>query len=102
MPLVYWPDDFCAALVTHHFTVARFDNRDTGTSTHLEAAGAPGLAAMLLRPAAAAPYRLEDMTDDAVSVLDALGWPAAHVVGHSLGAMIAQTIASGTRLACER
>ncbi|WP_433432184.1 alpha/beta fold hydrolase [Nonomuraea sp. CA-141351] len=93
MPLAWWPDDFCTALAEHGFAVARMDNRDTGTSTHLTAAGVPRLAAMLLRPAQAAPYRLEDMADDAAVVLDALGWRDAHLVGHSLGAMIAQTLA---------
>lgn len=93
MPSVYWPGDFCAVLAEHGFQIARFDNRDTGLSTHLDAAGIPGLLAMLLNPRSAAPYRLQDMADDTTAVLDALGWPAAHVVGHSLGAMIAQTLA---------
>jgi len=93
MQLLAWPDDFCAGLVERGFAVARFDNRDVGESTHLHDAGAPGLTALLLRPAAVAAYRLEDMADDAVAVLDALGWDSAHVVGASLGGMIAQTVA---------
>jgi pimeloyl-ACP methyl ester carboxylesterase len=74
--MLYWHDEFCTALVERGFLVARFDNRDSGLSTHPSAA-----------------YRLEDMADDAVAVLDALGWRAAHVVGRSLGGMIAQTMA---------
>lgn len=92
MQMIFWPDEFCAELADHGFAVARFDNRDVGQSTHFSHAGAPSLAAMLTRPRAAA-YRLSDMADDAVAVLDALGWSSAHVVGASLGGMIAQTIA---------
>jgi pimeloyl-ACP methyl ester carboxylesterase len=89
----YWHDGFCAALVERGFRVARFDNRDAGLSTHLTEAGVPRPLQMLRRPGDAAVYRLEDMADDAVAVLDALGWKAAHVVGRSLGGMIAQTMA---------
>ena len=75
------------------FAVTRFDNRDTGLSTRFSTAGVPSLFMMLTRPAAAVIYRLEDMADDAISVLDALGSDGAHIVGVSLGGMIAQTIA---------
>jgi pimeloyl-ACP methyl ester carboxylesterase len=91
--MLFWPDDLCAALADAGFAVARFDNRDTGLSSRFSTAGVPSLFTMLTRPAAAAVYRLEDMADDAVSVLDALEWDSAHIVGVSLGAMIAQTIA---------
>jgi pimeloyl-ACP methyl ester carboxylesterase len=90
--MLYWHDEFCAALAERRFWVARFDNRDAGLSTHLSAAGVPKQLRMLRRPAEAAVYRLEDMADDA-AVLDALGWTAAHLVGRSLGGMIAQTMA---------
>jgi pimeloyl-ACP methyl ester carboxylesterase len=93
MQMLFWPDDFCTALAARGFAVARFDNRDVGLSTHLRHAGAPRLGAMLTRPAAVAPYLLDDMAADAVAVLDALGWSSAHVVGASLGGMIAQTVA---------
>lgn len=71
--------DFCAALVDAGFHVARFDNRDAGSSTHLDKS--------------APKYDLGDMAADAVAVLDALGWPAAHIVGASLGGMIGQVMA---------
>ena len=70
--MLIWPEDFCAALAGRGFQVARFDNRDTGLSTHLTGAPAPGWLKTMLRPAAA-PYRLEDMAEDAVAVMNALG-----------------------------
>jgi pimeloyl-ACP methyl ester carboxylesterase len=91
--MLFWPDELCAALTERGFVVTRFDNRDAGLSTHLSAAGVPNQLEMLTRPAQAAAYRLEDMADDAVAVLDASGWRAAHVVGQSMGGMIAQTMA---------
>jgi pimeloyl-ACP methyl ester carboxylesterase len=93
MQMLYWPEAFCAALVARGFRVARFDNRDAGLSTHLTQAGVPNLLGMLIRRGKNAPYRLEDMAEDAVAVLDALGWRSAHVAGRSLGGMIAQTLA---------
>ena len=90
--MLIWPEGFCTALVDRGFRVARFDNRDTGLSTHLTGASAPGWLTAMLRPSAV-PYRLHDMADDAVAVMDALGWPDAHVVGASLGGMIAQALA---------
>ncbi len=90
----YWHDDFCATLAENRFHVARFDNRDAGRSTHLDGARAPSRRTARRDPGAA-PYRLEDMAEDAVAVLDALGWASAHIVGHSLGAMVAQTLAIG-------
>jgi pimeloyl-ACP methyl ester carboxylesterase len=90
--MLIWPEDFCAALADRGFRVARFDNRDTGLSTHLTGTPAPGWLTTMLRPSAA-PYRLADMADDALAVMDALGWPDAHVAGASLGGMIAQELA---------
>jgi pimeloyl-ACP methyl ester carboxylesterase len=91
--MLAWPDDACAALVERGFQVARFDNRDTGLSIHLHHAGRPSKLALLLRPSRAVGYHLTDLADDAVAVLDALGWQSAHVVGESLGGMIAQSMA---------
>jgi pimeloyl-ACP methyl ester carboxylesterase len=71
----------------------RFDNRDVGLSTHLHDAPAPDVLAALQGDFASASYRLEDMAEDAAGLLDALHLPAAHVVGASMGGMIAQTIA---------
>jgi pimeloyl-ACP methyl ester carboxylesterase len=90
--MLYWHDDFCTALAQRGFQVVRFDNRDSGESTHLEWAGTPNTRRVARHPDPA-PYRLEDMADDAVAVLDALSWESAHVVGHSMGSMIAQTLA---------
>lgn len=91
--LIDWPDGCCRQLVDQGFSVARFDNRDAGLSTHFTEAGTPSQLKMLLRPGSAAAYRLEDMAGDAIAILDALGWSSAHLVGESLGGMIAQTLA---------
>ncbi len=92
MQMIMWHEQFCDALVERGFTVARFDHRDVGASTHLHEFGRPTLLQMMLRPSAS-PYQLTDMAADAISVLDALGWRRAHLVGISLGAMIAQEVA---------
>jgi pimeloyl-ACP methyl ester carboxylesterase len=93
MQMLLWHDDFCAALVDAGFTVVRFDNRDAGLSTHLHAAGMPSLLSIGLQRRSAATYRLDDMADDAAAVLDAVGWSSAHVIGVSMGGMIAQAMA---------
>jgi pimeloyl-ACP methyl ester carboxylesterase len=90
--MIVWPEDLCAALADRGFQVARFDNRDTGLSTHLTGTPAPGWLKTMLRPSTA-PYRLDDMAEDALAVMDALGWPTAHLVGASMGGMIAQILA---------
>ena len=59
--MIYWHDEFCAALVERRFWMVRFDNRDAGLSTHLSSAGVPNQLRMLRRPAEAAVYSLEDM-----------------------------------------
>lgn len=93
MQMVMWPDDLCAMLADRGFAVARFDNRDAGLSTHFSAAGRPGLAKDWFRAGRVAAYRLEDMSDDALAVMDALGWSSAHLFGASLGGAIAQLTA---------
>jgi pimeloyl-ACP methyl ester carboxylesterase len=93
MQRIFWPDEFCQGLIDRGFTITRFDNRDAGESTHFRTAGRPSMLAMFTRPETVAPYRLDDMADDAVAVLDAVDWPTAHVAGASMGGMIAQTLA---------
>ncbi len=90
--MLIWPDEFCQALADRGFHVARFDNRDTGLSTHLHDAPAPGWLETMLRPSAA-PYRLSDMAGDGLAVMDRLGWGSAHIIGASLGGMVAQIVA---------
>jgi pimeloyl-ACP methyl ester carboxylesterase len=90
--LISWDDRFCEQLAARGFFVIRFDNRDSGLSTKIEAAGEPDLlAAIAGNPSPA--YRLEDMADDAVGVLSALGIRAAHIVGVSMGGFISQLVA---------
>jgi pimeloyl-ACP methyl ester carboxylesterase len=84
--LIHWDEELCELLVEQGHHVVRFDNRDAGLSTHFHAEGAPAMGA----PSA---YLLDDLADDAAGLMDALGWPAAHVVGASMGGMIAQALA---------
>lgn len=88
--MVNWHADFCAALaqVRH---VVRFDNRDVGESQWLE--GDVDLAACFAGDTSSAVYTLEDMADDLAGLLDALSLESAHLVGASMGGMVAQTVA---------
>ena len=92
--MIAWHEDFCRMLVDRGFHVVRFDNRDIGRSTHLTSVKPPSVKQLLLRDKRAAAYRLEDLAADAVALLDHLGVERAHVVGASMGGMIAQTIAA--------
>lgn len=98
MQLTSWPDAFCQALVQGGFRVVRFDNRDSGLSARAPAGRLPrvwrAVAASLLRLPLRIPYRLQDMAGDAIRVLDALQIQRAHVVGASMGGMIAQVLAA--------
>lgn len=95
--MVHWDDDFCRELAGHGFRVIRFDNRDIGKSTRLTG-GKPLrpielIKLRLFKIAPEAPYKLWDMANDVVGLLDTLGIKAAHIVGASMGGMIAQEIA---------
>src|SRR4051794_9971787 len=90
--MVAWHDDFCRQLAGHGFFVIRHDNRDIGRSSRVEGR-APSLWQLLRRDPRAATYTLAEMAGDSLGVLDALGIERAHVVGASMGGMIAQTVA---------
>jgi pimeloyl-ACP methyl ester carboxylesterase len=95
--LILWPEALCQGLAAKGFRVVRFDNRDIGKSTHLADLPAPDARALMAEVMAgkrpAVPYTLDDMADDAVGLMDALRVERAHIVGASMGGMIAQLIA---------
>ncbi|MEA2313646.1 MAG: hypothetical protein QOI03_338 [Solirubrobacteraceae bacterium] len=94
--MVAWHEDFCRALAERGLFVIRFDNRDIGRSTHMVGAP-PTIRQLLTRSRHAAHYSLADMAQDAAALIDALGISPAHVVGASMGGMIAQTLAARHR-----
>ena len=88
-----WHEDFCSALAGRGFHVIRYDNRDVGRSQKMSGR-APSTLQLLRRDKRAASYTLEDMAADGIGVLDHLGIERAHVMGASMGGMIAQTMAA--------
>jgi len=88
-----WHEDFCAELAARGFHVIRYDNRDVGRSTRMRGRP-PTRVQLVLRSKKAAGYTLDDMAADGAGLLDALGVERAHVVGASMGGMIAQTLAA--------
>jgi pimeloyl-ACP methyl ester carboxylesterase len=95
--MVIWDEEFCRALSARGFRVIRFDNRDVGESTRMDKLRAPNMQRQLLNRLRGKPiqtaYTLDDMANDTFGLMDALGIESAHVVGLSLGGMIAQCMA---------
>jgi pimeloyl-ACP methyl ester carboxylesterase len=95
--MIHWDDDFCRQLAARGFRVIRFDNRDIGKSSKMT--GGKRLSPFeliklrFLKIPVAAPYKLHDMAEDVIGLMDALGIKSAHVVGASMGGMIAQEMA---------
>ena len=97
--MIGWTEPFCEGLAARGHRVVRFDNRDVGLSTKLEDVEHDNALEAMRNTQAGkpvrAPYRLRDMAADAVGLMDALGLDRAHVVGASMGGMIAQELAIG-------
>jgi pimeloyl-ACP methyl ester carboxylesterase len=95
--LLLWEEEFCEALAARGHFVVRYDNRDVGLSTKLDAAGVPNPLELMVKAQSGAalqvPYTLDDMADDAVALLGGLDLASAHICGASMGGMIAQTVA---------
>jgi pimeloyl-ACP methyl ester carboxylesterase len=90
--MIAWHEDFCQELADRGFFVTRYDNRDVGRSTSLK--GRPPTLAQLARRKVTAGYTIDDLAADGIALLDHLGIEQAHVVGASMGGMIAQTMAA--------
>jgi pimeloyl-ACP methyl ester carboxylesterase len=88
--LIAWPEEFVERLAARGFYAIRYDNRDVGLSTKFE--GMPDFGALFSGDGSSAPYRIEDMADDAAALLTHLGIDRAHVMGVSMGGMITQAL----------
>src|ERR1044072_1100280 len=91
--MLAWDEELCRMLGERGFRVVRFDNRDIGHSTKIDSAGVPNRMDMLLGRRGSAPYLLTDMAADTTGLMDHLGIESAHLVGASMGGVIAQTVA---------
>lgn len=91
--MINWPEGFCLELAGRGLHPIRFDNRDAGLSTHFFDAPVPDFQAIQSGDFSTVTYTLSDMAADTVGLMDALGYDSVHLVGASMGGMIAQTIA---------
>ncbi len=96
--MILWPDPFCKMLAERGFRVVRFDNRDVGLSTHLNHLGTPNIpleyARYLLGMRVRSRYSLDDMATDTLALIGQLGLSRVHLVGASMGGMVAQNLAA--------
>ena len=91
--MINWPEGFCVELASRGLHLIRFDNRDAGLTTHFSDAPVPDFSAIQSGDFSTVTYTLSDMAADTVGLMDALGYDSVHLVGASIGGMIAQTIA---------
>jgi pimeloyl-ACP methyl ester carboxylesterase len=94
MQMIHWDPAFCELLTERGFHVIRFDNRDTGHSSKLEGGPRPNVLAAMAGNSRSAPYKVNDMAADTIGLLDHLEIDAAHVVGASMGGMVAQQVSA--------
>jgi pimeloyl-ACP methyl ester carboxylesterase len=96
--MILWPDALCEMLASKGFRVIRFDNRDVGLSTHLNHLGKPNIALeymkFMMGATLKAPYTIDDMSADTAALIGALKLERVHIVGASMGGMIAQNLAA--------